>query len=85
MAAVPRAYIEKCKQNEKLFLIAWSVSGDEKWKSMFRPENKEILESKEIQEELKDLWVFWITRGIDAIRREYQSYQLEKSQKSKNE
>ena len=85
MAAVPRAYVEKCKQNEKLFLIAWSVSGDEKWKDMFKPDHKKELESDEVQEELKELWVFWITKGIDVLRREYKSYQLEKSEKRKNE
>ena len=50
MAAVPRAYVEKCKQNEKLFLIAWSVSGDEKWKDMFKSDHKKELESDEVQE-----------------------------------
>ena len=85
MAPISKVYIEKCKENFEHFIICYSITNDKKWKDMFRPENKEEYEKEETQREINELYVFWFTRGIKAIRREWENYQLEKSQKLKNE
>lgn len=85
MAPIPKAYIEKCKQNYEHFIICWTITNDKKWKDMFRPEYKEELEKEETQKEINELYIFWFTHGIQAIRREWEKYQLEKNQRLKNE